>query len=366
MSMSSIAAPAALTPAEKMAARIRAAREEAKSLKAEIAALRSSKVDGSFSDAWKDSADAEAKPMLTSLRHTRTLSGHFDKVYALAWGAAEDLLVTVAADGKLLVWNALSGLKRMVVPLAMRWNMTVDVRRSDDGAVASGGLDNVVSIYSIRGGEPSTRPRASLAAHDGYISCARFYGDDQMLSASGDSTIMLWDVERELPLTVFDTHAADVSWVEASDVQSSLIVSASCDATARVWDVRSGKQTHSFDGHESHVNCARWLPGSLSFATASDDSDVRLFDLRSYSQLQCYSHDSFLCGVTSLDFSSSGRLIFASYEDYHAYAWDTLGDGDRWHHQLPRHDNVVSSIAVNSSGSAVATGSWDTYARVFA
>ena len=37
-----------------------------------------------------------------------------------------------------------------------------------------------------------------------------------------------------------------------------------------------------------------------------------------------YSHDNIICGITSVAFSKSGRLLFAGYDDNNCNIWDTI------------------------------------------
>jgi guanine nucleotide-binding protein G(I)/G(S)/G(T) subunit beta-1 len=101
-------------------------------------------------------------------------------------------------------------------------------------------------------------------------------------------------------------------------------VSGACDATAKVWDIRSGKAVQTFVGHESDINAVQFFPDGNAFATGSDDASCRLFDLRADRELNQYTHDNVLCGITSVDFSISGRLLFAGYDDFNCNVWDTL------------------------------------------
>jgi guanine nucleotide-binding protein G(I)/G(S)/G(T) subunit beta-1 len=97
-------------------------------------------------------------------------------------------------------------------------------------------------------------------------------------------------------------------------------------------------------------------------ATGSDDSTCRLFDLRADRQINQYSSDNITCGVTSVAFSGSGRLLFAGYDDFNCSVWDVL-KGDRVG-ILAGHENRVSCLGVNNDGTALCTGSWDTTLKV--
>jgi guanine nucleotide-binding protein G(I)/G(S)/G(T) subunit beta-1 len=143
-----------------------------------------------------------------------------------------------------------------------------------------------------------------------------------------------------------------------------MFVSGACDATAKAWDIRMAKCTHTFTGHESDINSVCFFPNGDAFASGSDDASCRLFDLRAYREMIQYGHDSILCGVTSVAFSSSGRLLFAGYDDFHCQVWDTL-KGERTG-TLSAHENRVSCLGVSADGNALCTGSWDTCLKIWA
>jgi guanine nucleotide-binding protein G(I)/G(S)/G(T) subunit beta-1 len=154
--------------------------------------------------------------------------------------------------------------------------------------------------------------------------------------------------------------------VSLSPTDENQFVSGSCDALAKVWDLRQPKAAMSFKGHESDINSVAYLPGGHSFVTGSDDSTCRLFDMRAYAQLNCFTSQDVGCGITSVAASKSGRLLFAGYDDYCCYVWDTIGNGDVPAHVLRSHDNRVSCLGVNATGQAFCTGSWDTMLNVWA
>lgn len=37
-----------------------------------------------------------------------------------------------------------------------------------------------------------------------------------------------------------------------------------------------------------------------------------------------YSHDNIICGITSVAFSRSGRLLLAGYDDFNCNVWDSM------------------------------------------
>lgn len=106
----------------------------------------------------------------------------------------------------------------------------------------------------------------------------------------------------------------------------------------------------------------RFFPNGDAFATGSDDATCKLYDLRADRELNTYQHDNILCGITSVAFSTSGRVLFAGYDDYNVNVWDTL-KGERIG-VLSGHDNRISCLGVSDDGIALCTGSWDSLLKV--
>ena len=120
----------------------------------------------------------------------------------------------------------------------------------------------------------------------------------------------------------------------------------------------------TFTGHESDINAVEFFPDGNAFATGSDDASCHLFDMRADCDLISYSDESILCGITSVAFSTSGRLLFGGYDDFNCVIWDTL-KGERVG-VLSSHENRISCLGVSSDGVALCTGSWDSSLKVWA
>lgn len=178
---------------------------------------------------------------------------------------------------------------------------------------------------------------------------------------------MLWDIEMGSSKTTFADHDGDVMSVSIlPQVDPNVFVSGSCDSTAKVWDIRSGKCTMTLRGHESDINSVCLFPDGKCFGTGSDDSSCRLFDMRAVAEVSVFQNDMVLCGITSVAFSRSGRLLFAGYDDYNCMAWDTVGTGEKAQYVLTGHENRVACLGVAPSGEALCTGSWDTFLKIWA
>lgn len=345
--------------------RIEAVKAEVSNLKAQIDVIRQEKNDSTMAEvaASKGLVDVRKPP---SVRLRRTLKGHFGKVYAMNWAGDSECLLSASQDGKLIVWNAKSCVKTHAISLRSSWVMSCAFEQTKDKLVACGGLDNICSIYDISKSQHN-RAIQELSAHEGYISCCRFVDDKNLLTSSGDTSCIYWDIENGKVLQTFKDHRNDVMSLSINPTNPNLFVSGSVDTTGRIWDIRSGKNVQTHLGHDADINSVDFFPDGNAFGTGSDDSTCRIFDMRSYGEVNKFGNQDINCGITSVVFSKSGRLMFAGYDDFNVHAWDILGSGETHAYQLPvPHENKVSCLGINPNGDALCTGSWDTYLKIWA
>jgi len=356
------------------------ARQEVRNLKTKLEKLRDdishlqvsiNKLRGGQEDSLKVVAEKrKIPPPMTNFRQRRILRGHYGKIYAMQWRPEAkseddaDNLVSASQDGKLIIWNGRTTNKIRMVTLKSSWVMTCSYAPSGD-FVACGGLDNMCTIFHLAelAGSDSSNV-AELRQHEGYLSSCRFIDDNQILTSSGDSTCILWDIEKQTVKTYFDSHSSDVMSVSISP-DKQIFVSGSCDTTAKVFDIHNGTNIGTFTGHEADINAVEWFADGHAFASGSDDSTLKLFDKRAYGQLNNYGQEKFMSGVTSLCFSKSGKYLFGGYDDSpFAVVWHTLSGTAT--QELANLVKRVSCVGMQSNGYALCTGSWDYNLRIWA
>lgn len=102
------------------------------------------------------------------------------------------------------------------------------------------------------------------------------------------------------------------------------------------------------------------FPDGNAIMTGSDDATCRLFDMRSDCQLNVYTDNKLASAVTTVEFSPSGRVLFASYEDGTLGTWDVLKG--TWMGNILKNSNPsgqITSVQTNEDGSRIYTSSWD-------
>jgi len=342
---------------------LEALKKESKRLKDQIKADRESKCDTTLKDSIRKSGMEAIGSRRLVMRNRKTLRGHLAKIYAMHWASDSRNLVSASQDGKLIVWDSYSTNKVHAIPLRNSWVMTCAYAPSGN-FVASGGLDNICSIYILKNREGSVKLIRELPGHQGYLSCCRFLNDSTIVTSSGDMTCATWDIETGQQINQFSGHTGDVMALSINE-DGTQFVSGSCDASAKLWDVREGQCLQTFTGHSLDINAISYFPNFYAFGTGSDDATCRMFDIRSDQELSVYTDNTIgdACGVTSVSFSKSGRLLMAGYEDYNCNIWDTMYEERAG--VISGHQNRVSCLGVSEDGMALCTGSWDALLKIW-
>ena len=290
---------------------------------------------------------------------------HWGKIYGLDFSSCSDRIVSAAQDGKLLISDTNNANKLIGIPL--RTSYVMDCSFSPNGKyVASGGVDSLCTIFNIENnvGWEYKRPSQELQGHEGYISAMEYVDDNQIMTASGDETSILWDIEKLKPNTIFKGHVSDVRDI-SMHANRSVFVTVSTDTSAKIWDIRSSHAAATFQMPSEidcdDMNCCRWFPNGYDFifATGGEDDGVRLWDWRSTQQLNIYDHDrnDNFASVDSIDFSKSGYYLIAGYDrGLCCVAWNTMTGEKEF--ELD-HPTKVSCIRVSPDGYQIATGCWD-------
>uniref|UniRef100_A0AAQ5YTF1 Histone-binding protein RBBP4-like N-terminal domain-containing protein n=1 Tax=Amphiprion ocellaris TaxID=80972 RepID=A0AAQ5YTF1_AMPOC len=154
-----------------------------------------------------------------------------------------------------------------------------------------------------------------------------------LLSASDDHTICLWDIgagSKEGKIvdakTIFTGHTAVVEDVSWHLLHESLFGSVADDQKLMIWDTRSNnmsKASHSVDAHTAEVNCLSFNPYSeFILATGSADKTVALWDLRNL-KLKLHSFESHKDEIFQVQWSPHNETILASSgTDRRLNVWD--------------------------------------------
>ncbi len=136
------------------------------------------------------------------------------------------------------------------------------------------------------------------------------------VSASGDNTLKVWDLESGLELQTLAGHSAPVSGV-AVTADGRRAVSASWDDTLKVWDVESGHELRRLAGPSDGV--ALTADGRRA-VSASGDNTLKVWDVESGQELRTLAGHS--DSVRSVALTADGRRAVSASRDNTLKVWD--------------------------------------------
>jgi len=116
------------------------------------------------------------------------------------------------------------------------------------------------------------------------VTCVGFWGENYAVSGSWDHRVLMWDLQSQSLVKVFDAHT---DFVKSLVVTGDIMFTGSSDRHIRKWDLKTGKSLQVLEGHTRGIEDLKVADGFLF--SASSDSTIKkwrwqplsLFDLTS-------------------------------------------------------------------------------------
>jgi WD40 repeat protein/serine/threonine protein kinase len=130
------------------------------------------------------------------------------------------------------------------------------------------------------------------------------------------------------------------------------LLTASWDKTLRLWDVPSGHELLRCKGHDNQVHGVAFLPDGRRAISCSQDTSVRLWDLTNGRQIRAYSGHT--QPVFQVAVSGDGRFILSGGAESTAFLWAV--ETGKEVHRLEGQTGGIANVAFSPSGELAATG----------
>lgn len=290
-------------------------------------------------------------------RRMIVLTGHRDPVNSLAFSPDGSILASGGDDGCIWIWDAAAGHARSRLSWGARF--VFGIAWSGDGrSLAAGVEDNLILLRA----DDEWRPVHRWRKHQGWVTCAAFSPDSQMLLSGGvDGVAYLWDAVQfsKRPLTMFvggfgsirsiifapDGRAIGAGGATGVGVWKASVPEPVLFNRLRDADVRSvafspdgrllvaaagrcvisvDPQTHRavevLQAPANYFRCVAFTPDGKSLAIGCEDGTVRLWDTETSEEREAVevSESSINCVAVSPDQQS----MAAAGDDFVVRLWD--------------------------------------------
>lgn len=193
------------------------------------------------------------------------------KISCLSWNSyIKSQIASSDYEGIVCLWDAYSGQSILQFEEHEKRAWSVDFSRSDPTRLASGSDDTKVKIWST-----SQRNSVATIESKANICCVRFNPEIShgIAFGSADHHIHYYDLRntRE-PLYIFKGHKKAVSYVKFLNKDE--VVSASTDSTLKMWNVSTFEHVRTFSGHANEKNFVGLSVNEEYIACGSENNAV--------------------------------------------------------------------------------------------
>jgi F-box and WD-40 domain protein 1/11 len=209
----------------------------------------------------------------------KPLVGHTASVLCLQFDErpGQDIIVSGGSDCRVILWQFSTG--RIIKEIEKAHSESVLNLKFDDRYLVTCSKDKTIKVWNRKQMWPTdnTYPSSTLksaAKFPSYIINMQEQVENQHLH-----------YKPLLPYSLIMTLEGHGAAVNAIQILEGQIVSASGDRSVKVWDVRTGACVRTFSGHSKGIACVQF--DGRRIVSGSSDETVRIFDRATGAEVAC-------------------------------------------------------------------------------
>jgi WD40 repeat protein len=283
--------------------------------------------------------------------YVRSMSGHTTGVLGLAFPPTGARMISAGSDGRMVVWDLVSG--EIVRNITGHTRPVNGVAVSPDGqTVASASGDKTVRLWNINTGAPVD----TFKSHVSDVLCVAYSPNGQMIASGGaDTKLHVWMPAFNDSEATLSGHTDNINAVAFSP-DGSMIASASSDRTIRIWSTSNWMLLRILTGHTDVVKAVAFSSDNQYVISGSYDKKIRVWRVSDGSVVRDFTDDA--SEINALAVSADGRLIASGAVNNIARV--RMRQDGATTKVLVRHSQMVNTVAFSPDATLFATGSNDT------
>jgi WD40 repeat protein len=282
----------------------------------------------------------------------RTLA-HLDAVHAAVVSADGKRLFTAGADKIVRIWN-LADTRQPERQLSGHTGAVNAVAVSPDGkTLASADEAGLIRFWDPAKGQPTT----ILGAHAGPATSLAFHSSGQLLSASADGSVKLWQPPAAMASPL--VHPGPVTSAVLSPDGTRLLTGCG-DKQARLWNLATGQVERPFSGHTLGVLCVAMNAAGTQIAAGGADKTLLIWGAADGKELKKF---TLAAAIHSVAFSPEGKSLAAGLADNTIHLLDVaMGKEIK---AFTGHGGAVNALLFTPKGDQIISASADKTVQVW-
>ncbi|CAG7667495.1 unnamed protein product [Allacma fusca] len=261
------------------------------------------------------SYDGYARIWTTEGRLASTLGQHKGPIFALKWNKRGNFILSAGVDKTTIIWDAASG--QCTQQFAFHNAPALDVDWQSNTSFASCSTDQCIHVCKLG----VDKPIKSFQGHTNEVNAIKWDPQGKLLaSCSDDMTLKIWSMNQDSCVHDLQAHSKEIYTIKWSPTgpgtnnpnMNLILASASFDSTVRLWDVDRGACIHKLTKHTEPVYSVAFSPDGMLLASGSFDKCVHIWSTQTGQLVHSYKGTG---GIFEVCWNSRGDKVGASASD---------------------------------------------------
>lgn len=268
------------------------------------------------------SYDGYARIWNTEGRLVSTLGQHKGPIFALKWNKKGNYILSAGVDKTTIIWDASSG--RCTQQFSFHSAPALDVDWQNNTTFASCSTDQCIHVCKLQ----VDKPIKTFQGHTNEVNAIKWDPQGNLLaSCSDDMSLKIWSLKQDTCVHDLQAHSKEIYTIKWSPTgpgtnnpnANLILASASFDSTVRLWDVERGTCVHKLTRHQEPVYSVAFSPDGKHIASGSFDKCVHIWNVQTGALVHTYRGTG---GIFEVCWNHRGDKVGASASDGSVFVLD--------------------------------------------